>query len=265
MLPAVAEAAVDLHGRVRRVQVRLRAGHGGHARRQRQLRARREVRSGVGGGLGRGGGRVDGGARGLQRAQHVRAHVLDGLERADGPAELLARAGVRDAQLQAARGPADLLGGQGDGGDVHEPGHARLDARRAQRGGRHAVERHGGHGTGQVQHVPLGTSQSRRVAVHREQRHPISGVRDDEEQPGHVPIEHEGNGTAHRPPSPIPLRTERHRRVRGGRGGGRPHVWRGRRRGAGAPLRIGGPEGQPGGGRGWAGGGSGARLRTRGR
>ena len=45
--------------------------------------------------------------------------MLDGLERADRPAELPADARVLDGRLQAALGAADLLGGERDRGVCH--------------------------------------------------------------------------------------------------------------------------------------------------
>ena len=44
--------------------------------------------------------------------QHVRAVVLDRLERGDGPAELLTHLGVFDRGVDAVGGPTDRLGGQ---------------------------------------------------------------------------------------------------------------------------------------------------------
>ena len=55
--------------------------------------------------------RVHGGAGQLGAREHVRAQVLDRLERADGPAELRALLGVGDRALGQHRGDAHLVGG----------------------------------------------------------------------------------------------------------------------------------------------------------
>ena len=57
---------------------------------------------------------VQGGPGTLQRHQHVRALVPDGLERADRAAELDPLPGVADRQIQRLPGPADRLAVQGD-------------------------------------------------------------------------------------------------------------------------------------------------------
>ena len=48
--------------------------------------------------------------------------MLDRLEAADRPAELAALLEVAHGELEAGLGAAELLGGQGHGGDVESPG-----------------------------------------------------------------------------------------------------------------------------------------------
>ena len=109
VLPREADAAVDLDVLGGGVEVGLRAvglGQPGH-RGQLVVHLRGAPHAVVGGRLGR-----------LDLEQHVGALVLDGLERADGPAELHAHLGVLDGHLEHPLGPADLLGRQGHGGQV---------------------------------------------------------------------------------------------------------------------------------------------------
>jgi hypothetical protein len=62
------------------------------------------------------------GVREFHPDQHVRALVLDGLERANGPAEREPGPGVPGAHLPAPPGAAGLLGGQRHAGQIEHPG-----------------------------------------------------------------------------------------------------------------------------------------------
>src|SRR6266550_3871298 len=106
VLPGEADAAVDLDVLGGGVEVGVRAVRLGEAGDGRQLVVE----------LGGGPARVVGGRLGrLHLEQHVGALVLDGLEAADGPAELDADLGVVDRHVEALLGAAHLLGGQGHG------------------------------------------------------------------------------------------------------------------------------------------------------
>src|SRR5688572_3065055 len=113
VLPGEADATVDLDVLGRGVEVGVGAvglgqrGHGGEL----VVQLRGAPTGVVGGRLGR-----------LDLEQHVGALVLDGLERADGPTELHAVLGVLHGGLEAHLGPADLLGGEADGGEVEHGG-----------------------------------------------------------------------------------------------------------------------------------------------
>jgi hypothetical protein len=111
VLPRVADAAVDLH-------VELRAQVGGrHGQRGGDGRGVAELVARTGGGAG---GVPHGCGRQLGRHQHVRAVVLDGLERGDGAPELLSDLGVLAGRLGAGSGDAGRLGGQDRPGQVEQ-------------------------------------------------------------------------------------------------------------------------------------------------
>ena len=112
-LPGVAHASVQLDGRLAhpaggRRGPRLGRGPGD------QGLARGQVVHGPGRPVGRG-------ARTLQVDQHVRAQVLDGLERADRPAELLPGGHVGQGGLEGPGHGADQAGGQPDVGHGQHP------------------------------------------------------------------------------------------------------------------------------------------------
>ena len=68
-------------------------------------------------------GRVpDEGAGRLDLGCHLGGHVLDRLERADLPPELLAHLGVLDRHLECARRPAEAVRGDADGAEIEEAG-----------------------------------------------------------------------------------------------------------------------------------------------
>jgi hypothetical protein len=121
VLPGEADAAVDLDALARAVEERVRAVGLGAAGRLAQL-ARLLVRDlARAQELRRHGARIERhAARALHLQQHVRAHVLDALERANRPPELLAHLRVLDRHVQARLGPAHLLGAQAHGGQVQD-------------------------------------------------------------------------------------------------------------------------------------------------
>ena len=80
----------------------------------------------------------DEGARGFQRGRHLGTQVLDGLERCDHPAELLALAGIGHGLVEHA-----LAGAQGVGGQ-HRPADGQHLAQHRRAGAGQAVGRHGG-------------------------------------------------------------------------------------------------------------------------
>src|SRR5580658_7047405 len=103
MFPGEADAPVNLDVRRGDVEVSLRTVGLGEAGDQRQ----------IGGAVRRRPGRaVSGGPGGLDLEQHVRTHVLDRLEAADRPTELMPDLCVRHRYVQATLRPADLLRSQ---------------------------------------------------------------------------------------------------------------------------------------------------------
>ena len=102
-----------------------------------------------------GAGRVPGGRGGLLGVhQHVGGVVLDGLEGADGAAELLADLGVLDGHLQGRPADADRLGRRQD--PEHGAGLACGAAKHAVLGHRHAAQRDRPDAAGGVQRVQRG-------------------------------------------------------------------------------------------------------------
>ena len=182
MLPGEADAAVHLDEVARDLRVRRRAVHLGQAGGQRHVLA-------VGGErpqpvVSRRAGR-------LRLGQHVRAHVLDGLERADRPPELDPHPGVPGGHLHGPGSAADLLGGQQDGRGVehpaeHPPAVSLVPDQPGRRPGELQVRLlaglvEGGHG-----HPP----KPRRGAVHREQADAGRRARADHDEIGDVAIKH---------------------------------------------------------------------------
>src|SRR5580700_3451451 len=111
MLPGEADAAVHLDGVPRDLRVGRGAVHLGQAGGQRHILA-------IGGQrpepvVGRRTGR-------LGLGEHVRAQVLDGLERADRPSELHPHPRVAGRHLYHPQGTSGLLGGQQDGGGIED-------------------------------------------------------------------------------------------------------------------------------------------------
>jgi hypothetical protein len=105
VLPGEADAAVDLDRLRRALEERVaRVGRGGERRGDQVVGSvvRDPARL------------VDRRARRLDEHEQIGAHVLDGLERADRPAELVADLGVLDGEIETALGAADLLGGERD-------------------------------------------------------------------------------------------------------------------------------------------------------
>src|SRR5205814_1498632 len=64
-------------------------------------------------------------ARRLDLRDHLRRHVLEGLERADGPAELLAHLRVLDRHLERALGAAEAVGRDQQRTEIDETGEQR--------------------------------------------------------------------------------------------------------------------------------------------
>ena len=102
VLPGEPDAPVHLDVHLGVVLVGPECQGGRHSRHERELV----------GGLAGGAGRLPHHGRGqLRRHQHVGAVVLDGLEGADGPAELDSLLGVGHRMLDTRGGPADRFGG----------------------------------------------------------------------------------------------------------------------------------------------------------
>ena len=128
----------------------------------------------------------------LDLEQHVGALVLDGLEAADGPAELDPRLGVLDRGVEHVLGPADLLGGQRHGGEVERLGEPGLGAAvGADQRGRRAGELEPGllarlvHGRQRRAGEPGG------VALHGEERDARAGAGRHEDEVGDVAVDDE--------------------------------------------------------------------------
>jgi len=118
--------------------------------------------------------------------------VLDGLEAADGPAELNARLGVLDRRVEHVLGATDLLGGQSHGGEVERLGQTGLGA---------AVDAdQNGGGVGELQAGLLArlvhcrqrcARQARRVTLHSEERDAGGRAGGDDDEVGHVAVDDE--------------------------------------------------------------------------
>ena len=137
MLPGEPDSAVYL-----RVQVRVLVG-GGQGQRRGHGRGVGELVASRGGGPGR---VPHGSRRQLGGDQHVGAVVLDGLEHADRPAELLAHLRILAGHRGALAGHAGRLGGEEHAGEVqHDLAAAGEDF------GLRAVERHPGGAAGRIE------------------------------------------------------------------------------------------------------------------
>jgi hypothetical protein len=147
----------------------------------------------------------------LDLQQHVRALVLDRLERSDGPAELHARLPVLHRLLQAGGRAAHLLGGERGDGQIDDPVQVRASVPgRADPNGRGVGERDDTQRTGDVERVQPPPGKTRRPCLDGEEPRPVGRRRHNEEQLGGVAVHHEGLAAGERPALP--------RRV--GRGGG---------------------------------------------
>ncbi|CAM5270386.1 hypothetical protein SCALM49S_02874 [Streptomyces californicus] len=149
-----------------------------------------------GSGLRVAGGVVGGGPGRLDPYVQVGDAVLDGLERPDGPAELLARLHVLHGALQGARRRPDRFGGEERGdratGWRRSPGRVGGAVRAEEFGGRLA-QFDAGQGAGLVEGGEPGADHPGRVAGDQEQLRTAArvapGVGGDHEQPGAVPVQ----------------------------------------------------------------------------
>ena len=141
----------------------------------------------------------------LHRDQHRRALVLDGLEGADRPAELLAQLGVLDRHLQRPLRSAGLFRGEADGRDLEHPAdrgpgvvHVTDEPRRYQ------VEVEPGLLAGLVHGGQRLARQAVCIAFDREHAHAAVGARHRQDQPGADSVGHVGLSSG-QPPGPAGL------------------------------------------------------------
>ncbi len=128
----------------------------------------------------------------LDLEQQVGAAVLDRLEAADGPPELMPDLRVLHGHVQGPLRTAELLGGQRDRGHVEGAvQHRDGIAGRPDQGTGHPGELQPGQLPGLVQRGQRGPAEAGGVCFDREQRQPGVGGRDDEDQPGRPAVEHE--------------------------------------------------------------------------
>ena len=166
---------MDLH--IQRGRGQRRVGAEGPGQRRRDGQVARIARRGPGREVGRRPGRLD-------VEQDVGAHVLDGLEAADGPAELDPLPGVADRHVERGLGRTDLLGGDQDADQVQDLVQ-RLRGRVGQRDGGRGVEGDVGQPAGQIEGRQGLDRHAGGVPVDREQRHhPVrDGAGGDNQEP----------------------------------------------------------------------------------
>ena len=117
----------------------------------------------------------------------VRQAMLDRLERPDGPAELQARLGVLDRQVEQMLGGADLLDGEQCRTHVQRMlDHALRLGRVGHQPGRCIRETDRGLRTGQVECHQRGAVHAFSCGVDGVQRQPVRPVRGDEQVIGHT-------------------------------------------------------------------------------
>ena len=129
----------------------------------------------------------------LHLQQQVGAAVLDGLEAADRPPELVPDLGVLHRHVQGPLRPAELLGGQRDRGHVQHPvKHRGRVAGRADQPCRGSRRTPAGpaSGSGPASAARV-RCQAGRVPGHREQRQPAVGDGGHQDQPGRGAVQDE--------------------------------------------------------------------------
>ena len=206
MLPGEADAAVHLDGVPRDLRVGRGAVHLGQAGGQRHILA-------IGGQrpepvVGRRAGR-------LGLGEHVRAQVLDGLERADRPPELDPHPRVAGRHLHHPRSTSGLLGGQQDGGGIEDAAeYSPAVALVADQPGWRAREIQVRLLAGLVQGRHGHPRHPRRGSVHREQADASRRARADQDEVGDVAVRHVPLAAVqHPPPGPAPAGPGLHTRL----------------------------------------------------
>jgi hypothetical protein len=198
VFPGEADATVDLDVFGGGTGVRLRAGGLGEAGHQRQVGC--PVRRAPGRVVGSGSGR-------LNFQQHVRAPVLDRLEAADRPPELVSELGVVHAHVQASLRPADLLGGQHDraeqDGVIHDGRGRSLHADQA---GRDLIEVDHSLFPGHVQGPQRPPREAGGGAVDSEEAGASRRLRGDQDQAGRRPVKDERLPPGHQPATALHAR-----------------------------------------------------------